>query len=344
MFESSKSGEKIPPPSGVLPLRKGEKERHEGGKVLEVGSVLEGVTLKSRDKEPGFLVINTMSPKKIIVPRGGVIINHLYNIKIIKDTNPRNPSGGHFIAEITADVTELSRKKEIEKKVASLLQEADRHLKLYEMDKAHEIMKKIKELLKVDYEKETYEQVKQFKQFYREVFNLELDTKDLKIPELSKEQKETFKWLIIMPKGLTIDTIWNKVKEKMKTNPVNDPPPLDQSKSIRTTKNKSYAIWIKDNIEADVEFKNKPANQIQKEGINPITLEERLVLELFYNWKNPDKHLDLNNMTLAAGSRNSDGSVPYVNWSSVNQRLVVTWYVASYADGILRCREVISAP
>ncbi len=242
-----------------------------------------------------------------------------------------------------------SQEKILEAKVQELLDKADKYLKNYDTKSALLIMNQIKELLGIktkeeEYDENTQEKIKEWQLFYKEIFDIELDIKDLIIPQLSESQKEKFKWLIIMPQGLTIDTIWNKIKEKMKTDPAGDLPPLDKSKSIRTTENKSYSIWVKDNIEADPDLLHLSAEQIEASTINPITLEERLILELFYYlYENLSEHLDEINTTLCVGSWGLNGRVPCVRWFPEGQELYVGWYFVSDANGDLRCREVVSS-
>jgi len=67
--------------------------------------------------------------------------------------------------------------------------------------------------------------------------------------------------------------------------------------------------------EADEDLKNKSANDLKREGIAGITLRERLLYELEY-FKKTGQHLDIDNITLCAGSRGSDGGVPRVGWRS----------------------------
>jgi len=81
---------------------------------------------------------------------------------------------------------------------------------------------------------------------------------------------------------------------------------LSQIKSDRSGK---YEIDFKPNIEADEDYKNMSADDVK--GIKTITLEERLLMELQY-FKRTGQHLDIQNVTLCAGSRCSDGSIPCV--------------------------------
>ena len=100
-----------------------------------------------------------------------------------------------------------------------------------------------------------------------------------------------------------------------------------------------YAIWVRDRVEADEELKNKSADDLKASGTNCIILEERLMLEFFYYWKNKS-HLDIQNVTLCAGSRYSDGGVPCVSW--YGDGLLVGWFGRAGANGYLRARQAVS--
>lgn len=80
--------------------------------------------------------------------------------------------------------------------------------------------------------------------------------------------------------------------------------------------------YFKKNIEADPELANKSANELKQE--EQITLRERLLLELQY-FKETGGHLDIDNITLCAGSRDSGGYVPNVYWHADHRELCVRW-------------------
>lgn len=98
---------------------------------------------------------------------------------------------------------------------------------------------------------------------------------------------------------------------------------------------------FKRNIEADEELKDKSADDLEKEGIQGITLRERLLMELQY-FAETSKHLDIDNVTLCTGSRHSDGSVPSVGWRADDQWLCVFWDEPAYRAPNLRSRACIS--
>jgi hypothetical protein len=110
----------------------------------------------------------------------------------------------------------------------------------------------------------------------------------------------------------------------------NFPPPEE------TTKRK-----FKARIEADEEHKNKSTEDLEREGVEVITLRERLLLELDY-FNRTKKHLDVKNITLCAGSRYSDGDVPSVGWNPDDRKLYVDWRLPDYARSSLRARAAVS--
>ena len=111
--------------------------------------------------------------------------------------------------------------------------------------------------------------------------------------------------------------------------------------SDRTARDNVYAIRIRNRAEADEELKNLSADDLKKQNILGITLEERLIFELKY-FKETGKHLDFQNWTLCADSRYSDGSIPGVGWDLNYGRLNVHWRSAGSARGLLRVRQVVS--
>ncbi len=193
-------------------------------------------------------------------------------------------------------------------------------------------------------DQDTLSQLQSWQKLYKEEFNIDIskDTETLHIPDKpfdSAQGRQDFNWLIITIKSLNLSTIYNKLKEKFNCYKYWDN--LDKIETVADRPDTDiYAIWVRDRIEADEELKNLSANQIQEEGINPITLKERLLLEFFY-WNNNKKHLDLNNWTLAAGSRDPLGRVPLVGWGGADRKLYVSWCDASDARGGLRCRQVV---
>jgi len=102
-----------------------------------------------------------------------------------------------------------------------------------------------------------------------------------------------------------------------------------------------YVVKFGKTIEADPELKDKSANTLAKEKVKGITLLERLLLELGY-FMTTGNHLDVENITLCSGSRDSDGDVPCVYWSTVDRKVYVYWCGPSNALSGLRARAVVS--
>jgi len=176
--------------------------------------------------------------------------------------------------------------------------------------------------------------LKDWQKFYKELFGLEIDFSKLVIPV----KKKGFDRLIVVAPGMTPERLYGKCKELFPSwKWTNDN--LDKIViSERTAKNSAYAVWFQNTVEADENLKNLSAYILKDKNIPGITLEERLLMELKY-FKETGKHLDINNITLCAGSRCSDGSVPGVFWDDVELR--VGWCGTGDCSGDLRAREAV---
>jgi hypothetical protein len=174
---------------------------------------------------------------------------------------------------------------------------------------------------------------KEWERFYQEVFGISVDLENLVLPE----KCDGFNWLIVVLEGMDNNRLIDKCVDCLEDCCYTGDD-LNDIKSVRTTE-KTYAIWVRDRIEADEENKNKSANDCEKEGLNGITLEERLLLELFYHWRTC-KHLDIQNVTLCSGSRGPDGDVPRVYWR--DGELSVDYDYPDDSDVYLRSRSAVS--
>lgn len=108
----------------------------------------------------------------------------------------------------------------------------------------------------------------------------------------------------------------------------------------RTPANGSYAICVRDRVEADEENKYLSADSIKLRNLVTMTLLERIVLEL-YNFWNTKEHLDIRNWTLCSGSRYSDGNVPVCY--CVAGKFRIFWCEPDYSFSRLRARIAVSA-
>ncbi|MCC6290980.1 hypothetical protein IT398_02855 [Candidatus Nomurabacteria bacterium] len=179
-------------------------------------------------------------------------------------------------------------------------------------------------------------QLTAWQKFYRELFGIKLDTSKIVIPK----RRAGFDRLIVVAKGLKLNQVFQKCGALFGTwSSIDD---LDKS----VTKNDreptaSYAIWIRDRVEADQELKGRSADDLAERKVSGITLLERMLWELFY-FKETGKHLDIKNVTLCSGSRHSDGLVPHAYWGPDDRKFYVDWTNRDYADDDLRSREAVS--
>jgi len=104
-----------------------------------------------------------------------------------------------------------------------------------------------------------------------------------------------------------------------------------------------YGIWVRDRREADEELKNLSAGDIVGKKLATMTLDERLALGLFFATRvSLGLHVDVEKVTLCAGSRDRDGNVPYVHWHAGRRELYVSSCRVRRAYPSLRAREVVS--
>lgn len=105
----------------------------------------------------------------------------------------------------------------------------------------------------------------------------------------------------------------------------------------RHPQNGSYAVLLRDCVEADEENANLSAHDLASKRMLSQTVLERIFHELFFHWRT-GKHLDMQNITLCGGSRRRDGDVPNADWNGA--RFYVYWCGPSYRDSYLRSRSV----
>lgn len=174
--------------------------------------------------------------------------------------------------------------------------------------------------------------------FYREVFGLELDPTTVTLPQ----EREGFGWLVVVAPGLGLNQIWRVCRSRFTCWSYHgDNLEATISHHDRSVADRSYAIRLRDRIEADEELKSLSLSDLQAQGIAGITLPERLLLELWYHWKT-GSHLDSSSWTMCSGSRYSDGSAPSVRWRSGCREFRVGWCLLSGRDDHLRARAVVS--
>ena len=174
--------------------------------------------------------------------------------------------------------------------------------------------------------------IRDWQKFYHKYFpNLKVDLSNLQIPE----KQEGLDRLIIVPQGLTPNLVYAVMSSHFQCWKAWDN--LDSIKSDRDS-TQTYAIWVRNRQEANTELKNLSANNIKEMGLKTETLLERL-LHGFKFWDETHAHLDVHNITLCAGSRDSCGDVPDVGWGGGEVR--VGWSLPTLASVNLRARLAV---
>jgi len=126
--------------------------------------------------------------------------------------------------------------------------------------------------------------------------------------------------LIMVPKEIVgwtgnkpLQGTMNALKKHFKCYQYDDD--LDEAivENDRDPRNGSYALWVRDVREADEENANLSVNDLKVTGHLDMTVLEHMLLEADYFFEH-GVHLDLQNVTLCAGSRGRDGGVPGGDW------------------------------
>lgn len=157
-----------------------------------------------------------------------------------------------------------------------------------------------------------------------------------------KITKSITMWTIPIVKGLTC----KKIIACLKKSGVNikkyiNNPDADINKNDRDpNRDDSYAIDLGRNVEADEENRNLSVDDLKERGVKGITLLERLFLELGY-FTSTGKHLDVESVTLCAGSLHKSGDTPRVCYRSGSLRIFVCWCGSRDQCDHLRPRSTI---
>ena len=150
--------------------------------------------------------------------------------------------------------------------------------------------------------------------------------------------RKGFTRLIVVLKGLTLNGVYAACEKHFPCWRYTDNLDASVTTSDRgpTT---TYAVWVREQVEADKKFANKSANDLVAEHHTGITLLERMLYELKV-FDGNGGHLDLRNVTLCTGSRYADGSVPDASWNDGEFR--VYWTAPRRPYPSLRSRAVLS--
>jgi len=167
-----------------------------------------------------------------------------------------------------------------------------------------------------------------WQEFYREYFDLTVDFSEIVVPP----EKKGFNRIIFIPKDLTLRDINRATRKYFEIFYYR------LGTLIERRVRKSYAIRIRDRVEADKELKNISAVDLKDKSIKTINLIERLVYELKY-YTETGGRLDVNTDTLCAATCLPVGYPIYVGWN--DNKLQVGWCYPGYAGDDLRARKVV---
>ncbi|OGZ65418.1 MAG: hypothetical protein A3C50_03705 [Candidatus Staskawiczbacteria bacterium RIFCSPHIGHO2_02_FULL_43_16] len=162
-------------------------------------------------------------------------------------------------------------------------------------------------------------QLQEQEDFFKKYFGFKLDLGGVKIPQ----HKEGFDRLIIVPRELAEP--WKTGNAKSRVQPLNwlysvceanfkcwrYANNLDAAipNHDRHPQNGTYALLVRDRVEADEENKNLPARHFWDNKLSTEGIIERILHELKC-WDESGNHLDVKNYTLCPASRYSGGGVP----------------------------------
>jgi hypothetical protein len=178
------------------------------------------------------------------------------------------------------------------------------------------------------------EKIADWVKFYHEVFGLDLDPTEIKLPA----ERDGFNWIIAVVKGLTNDGVFEICAKRFKSWRYYD----DLDKAVTQNDREpteTYVVRVRDRVGADEEHKDKSANVTTQAGIKGTTILERMLLELWYHWKT-GKHLDKETLTICSSSRYADGYVPLANWN--DDKFNVSSVHPGRAGDHWRVREIVS--
>lgn len=182
--------------------------------------------------------------------------------------------------------------------------------------------------------------------FFKEYFSLAPDFSKIAIPRLTPETQDHTR-VILMPEELAknqklgLHNWLLGVSKDILGEVYSHCTDLDKEivRGDRHPENSSYAICVRDSIEADEKLKKLSAEQVRQMKLKTETFAERMMHGLKV-WYESGQHLDSENITLCAGSWDSDGYVPGVSWRG--GELCVDWFFPQDASPSLRARSAVS--
>ncbi len=179
-----------------------------------------------------------------------------------------------------------------------------------------------------------------YEKYFWKIHGLKTDFAGIRVPEADDND---FPWFVCRPKNFFAERAYSggkKLYPRWKYTDKSLDVALDLSFG-RDGEIEPYITRFRANWEADENLANLSANQVLEKGINTACLTERLILGDFLYWKFK-RQLDVEKITLCAGSRCSGGGVPSVDWRGRFGELRVDWYDPGGSGGGLRSRSAVS--
>lgn len=179
------------------------------------------------------------------------------------------------------------------------------------------------------------EEKEEWRKFYQKHFSMELNFAGVIVPE---KPTEGIWRLLIIAQGLTMNQVYDCMSKAFKCWRYNDDLDAKVLKNARDAK-LSYAIWVRVGAEPDEKYLGKSTNQTDPNMAIGQTLLERMIHEIVFFDETGD-HLDIKGITFCTGSRDSDGSVPYMHWSGKDVK--VYWFYLYHSRSGYGLREAVS--
>ncbi|MDP1625267.1 MAG: hypothetical protein Q8L64_05915 [bacterium] len=180
-------------------------------------------------------------------------------------------------------------------------------------------------------------QIADWKDFYQKFFGIVLDMDGVRIPDYVAG----FDRLIVVAKDVSINQIYEKGKKHFSSwkwcgEDISIESVMQESEHGEVKE--TYAIWVRDDQEADKDLLGKSALDVERPEDTESLLER--LLHGFKYWSETGEHLDVKTYTLCASSRYSDGDVPYVSRFD-DGRVHVSGCYPQRRDGYIGARRVV---
>lgn len=182
------------------------------------------------------------------------------------------------------------------------------------------------------------EQLARMAKLYQELFGFTFDPAEIRVPKAPAG----FNRLIVASDELQPNRIVAGLRKKMGFETYGGDLGRETLRAAYIKRHKgTYAVWVRESQEADEDTKGRSANDLEREAVNCLTLEERLLYGGIY-FVETGTHLDQKSWTRCAGSRYRFGSVPCVFWYAERGEVNVDWWNPYARDECVRARVAVS--